>query len=164
MALHGGRRRHTQFCHLCPMSPFMLQTLSVLWRQAEKKWLMSGTPLQNSPEELYPYFAFLEYKPYDTPDAFKALMRKSTMSKRGMCGLKQLRSILAPIMLRRTKQSQIDGQPIVQLPGTCVTCPALVPCQHVLSPHSWNLYSILQLLASPCLFSKRSPYTHCWHA
>lgn len=80
---------------------------------------MSGTPLQNSPEELFPYFVFLGYEPFNTRAAFSKLMREAAVLGQGQRGLERLRSILAPVMLRRTKQSLIDGQPIVQLPGRC---------------------------------------------
>ncbi|CAL8470060.1 g9602 [Coccomyxa elongata] len=88
--------------------------------QAEKRWLMSGTPLQNSLEELFSYFVFLSYQPFNSRAAFIGLMRESAVLKEGLPGLHRLRDLLAPIMLRRTKQSQIDGEPIVQLPGTKV--------------------------------------------
>ncbi len=112
---------------------------------------MSGTPLQNSPEELFSYFAFLDYKPYNGRAAFIALMRESTVLKEGLHGLNRLRNILAPIMLRRTKQSQIDGEPIVQLPGTCVTCPDPLP---------WTLHVILHILASHDIVVLLDAQTH----
>ncbi len=80
---------------------------------------MSGTPLQNSPEELFSYFVFLGYKPFNSRAAFAKLMREVVVVEEGQRSLNRLRRILAPIMLRRTKQSCIDGAPIVQLPGRC---------------------------------------------
>ncbi|EIE25847.1 hypothetical protein COCSUDRAFT_40099 [Coccomyxa subellipsoidea C-169] len=85
--------------------------------QGQKRWVMSGTPLQNSPEELISYFVFLGYKPFNSRAAFAKLMREAVVVEEGQRSLNRLRRILAPIMLRRTKQSCIDGTPIVQLPG-----------------------------------------------
>ncbi|BDA44076.1 Uncharacterized ATP-dependent helicase C23E6.02 [Coccomyxa sp. Obi] len=96
------------------------RSAAVALLQAEKRWVMSGTPLQNSPEELFSYFVFLDYQPFNSRAAFTNLMREAAVLKDGQHGLNRLRDILAPIMLRRTKQSQIDGQPVVQLPGTQV--------------------------------------------
>lgn len=85
--------------------------------QAKYRWLMSGTPIQNSPEELFSYFVFLDYKPFNTDVSFRKLMREAAVLKNGQPAVDILKKILAPIMLRRTKESKIDGVPIVPLPG-----------------------------------------------
>lgn len=48
-------------------------------------------------------------------------------------GVELLRAILAPILLRRTKRSLIDGRPIVALPPRCGTAArAVLFMAHVL--------------------------------
>jgi SNF2 family DNA or RNA helicase len=87
--------------------------------QARHRWLLSGTPVQNTPEDLFSYFVFLRYEPYDNHVAFRKLMHEAAVLKQGQAALDVLRRILVPVMLRRTKLSEIDRQPILRLPGRC---------------------------------------------
>ena len=94
--------------------------------QARHRWLLSGTPVQNGPEELFAYFCFLRYAPFDSLAAFQALMKEEAVLGEGTPAVTRLRNILRPVMLRRTKASAIDGVPILALPPRY--CPCL-PCQ-----------------------------------
>jgi SNF2 family DNA or RNA helicase len=42
---------------------------------ADHRWCLSGTPLQNSVDDLASPFAFLRYAPYDSAAGFKALIK-----------------------------------------------------------------------------------------
>ena len=42
---------------------------------------MSGTPIQNSPEELFSVLHFLRYAPFDTPAAWHDLLREAELLK-----------------------------------------------------------------------------------
>lgn len=44
--------------------------------QASRRWCLSGTPIQNSIDDLYSYFRFLRYSPYNRQQAFKALLKE----------------------------------------------------------------------------------------
>ena len=90
--------------------------------------------MQNGPEELFAYFVFLRYQPFCDLPAFEALMKEEAVLDAGAPGLTRLRSILRPIMLRRTKESQIDGAPIMALPPRCMRLLALL-CNDSLSCH-----------------------------
>lgn len=85
--------------------------------EAKYRWCLSGTPMQNSVLELYSLLRFLRIKPYDEEGRFnreignpiqKGLNRSPAMKK--------LQALLKAILLRRTKNSKIDGHPILQLP------------------------------------------------
>lgn len=76
---------------------------------------MTGTPVQNSPKELFSYLHFLEYDPFCNMAALPALYAGKDMHTI----VRRLREIVRPIMLRRTKASCIDGQPIMPLPERC---------------------------------------------
>lgn len=73
----------------------------------------------NSVNELYSLIHFLRIKPYCDPEKFR---RDFTGPLKGSSeGLKtkamrQLQALLKAILLRRTKKSQIDGKPILDLP------------------------------------------------
>ena len=83
------------------------------------RWVLTGTPLQNSPEEMFSYLHFLRYEPFCELAAFRRLFKAGSLVEVSA----RLREILRPIMLRRTKATSIDGARIVQLPERCVCSP-----------------------------------------
>ncbi|QPG74249.1 hypothetical protein FOA43_001574 [Brettanomyces nanus] len=81
------------------------------------KWCLSGTPIQNRIEELYPLLRFLQIQPYCNETRFKtqiaAPLKTGWQNDRAY---KKLHALLSAILLRRTKDSEIDGKPILELP------------------------------------------------
>ncbi|MEW5302745.1 MAG: hypothetical protein WDW36_005495 [Sanguina aurantia] len=87
------------------------------WRlHACCRWCLSGTPIQNGVEDLFSYFKFLRYAPYSDPRSFKLLI-KDKIANNPNNGYKILQAVLQAILIRRTKQSKINGEPIIKLPG-----------------------------------------------
>ncbi|GLT87148.1 hypothetical protein SLE2022_052470 [Rubroshorea leprosula] len=83
--------------------------------RAKRRWCLSGTPIQNAIDDLYSYFRFLRYGPYDTYKLFYEGI-KLRISKDSVTGYRKLQAVLRAIMLRRTKATLIDGEPIIKLP------------------------------------------------
>ncbi|CAL5029860.1 unnamed protein product [Urochloa decumbens] len=83
--------------------------------RAERRWCLSGTPIQNKIEDLYSYFCFLKYEPYSKFSSFKYMI-KDPITKDSARGYKKLQAILRIVLLRRTKETLIDGEPILKLP------------------------------------------------
>ncbi|GFS39682.1 SNF2 domain-containing protein [Actinidia rufa] len=83
--------------------------------RAKRRWCLSGTPIQNAIDELYSYFRFLKYEPYTVYKTF-CLTIKFPISRNSIQGYKKLQAVLRAIMLRRTKGTLIDGEPIISLP------------------------------------------------
>ena len=83
--------------------------------RAQRRWCLSGTPLQNNVDDLFSYFRFLRYEPYGDASAFRAMI-KEPIRVDPASGFRALRTILRAVTLRRTKQSTINGEPIVRLP------------------------------------------------
>ncbi|KAK9822145.1 hypothetical protein WJX74_010771 [Apatococcus lobatus] len=83
--------------------------------KAERRWCLSGTPIQNSIDDLYPYMRFLRYEPYARQSSFKSLIKEPLLQQPEL-GTERLRAVLKGILLRRTKQTKIDGEPVVKLP------------------------------------------------
>ncbi|CAO2036618.1 unnamed protein product [Urochloa humidicola] len=83
--------------------------------RAERRWCLSGTPIQNKIEDLYSYFCFLKYEPYSKFSSFKYMI-KDPITKDSARGYKKLQAILRIVLLRRTKETRIDGEPILKLP------------------------------------------------
>ncbi|KAI9390799.1 hypothetical protein POPTR_007G000700v4 [Populus trichocarpa] len=90
--------------------------------RAKRRWCLSGTPIQNSIDDLYSYFRFLRYDPYAVYKSFYNTI-KVPISRNSLHGYKKLQAVLRAIMLRRTKATLIDGQPIINLPpkSICLT-------------------------------------------
>ncbi|KAK4261884.1 hypothetical protein QN277_004821 [Acacia crassicarpa] len=88
--------------------------------RAKRRWCLSGTPIQNAIEDLYSYFRFLKYDPYAVYKSFYNTI-KVPISKNSIQGYKKLQAVLRAIMLRRTKGTLIDGQPIINLPPKTIT-------------------------------------------
>jgi SNF2 family DNA or RNA helicase len=81
---------------------------------ANHRWALSGTPIQNSVQELYPYFKFLRV-PHT--GSFKIFCANFTGAKGlNKAGLDRLQSFLSRFMIRRTHLDSLLGAPIISLP------------------------------------------------
>ncbi|KAK6282168.1 hypothetical protein POUND7_015993 [Theobroma cacao] len=83
--------------------------------RAKRRWCLSGTPIQNAIDDLYSYFRFLKHDPYYVYKAFCNGI-KIPISRDSVKGYKKLQAVLKTVMLRRTKATLIDGEPIIKLP------------------------------------------------
>jgi SNF2 family DNA or RNA helicase len=88
--------------------------------RAKRRWCLSGTPMQNAVEDLYSYFRFLRYEPYSSYSEFVSMI-KNPISKNSSTGYKKLQAVLKTIMLRRTKGTLLDGEPIINIPAKTVS-------------------------------------------
>ena len=61
--------------------------------QAERRWCLTGTPVQNSIDDLYSYFRFLQYQPYARLAAFKSTLKAALQSSPDL-GARRLRAAL----------------------------------------------------------------------
>ncbi|KAF9172159.1 hypothetical protein BGX21_005823 [Mortierella sp. AD011] len=82
------------------------------------RWCLTGTPIQNSIEELYSLIRFLRIKPYCDWNEFRTKIslpvKKHHLYKRTM---DRVQVLLKAICLRRTKTCKVDGKPILNLPA-----------------------------------------------
>ncbi|KAL3522226.1 hypothetical protein ACH5RR_015060 [Cinchona calisaya] len=83
--------------------------------RAKRRWCLSGTPIQNAVDDLYSYFRFLKYEPYSAYKDFCSGI-KVPIQRNPVNGYKKLQAVLRTIMLRRTKGTILDGEPIIKLP------------------------------------------------
>ncbi|KAI8567575.1 hypothetical protein RHMOL_Rhmol02G0132600 [Rhododendron molle] len=83
--------------------------------RAKRRWCLSGTPIQNAVDDLYSYFRFLRHDLYGVYKSFCSMI-KVPISKNPINGYKKLQAVLRTIMLRRTKGTLLDGEPIINLP------------------------------------------------
>ena len=88
---------------------------AVSFLTSKYRWCLSGTPIQNKIEELYPLIRFLDIKPYNDWPKFNHQIVTS-IKKHYNSGHKKIHALLSAVLLRRTKDSVIDGKPILTLP------------------------------------------------
>ncbi|GJN12146.1 hypothetical protein PR202_ga30401 [Eleusine coracana subsp. coracana] len=80
------------------------------------RWCLTGTPLQNDLEDLYSLLCFLHVEPWCNATWWQRLIQKPYEIGDDR-GLKLVRAILRPLMLRRTKETKDKiGKPILVLP------------------------------------------------
>lgn len=92
------------------------------------RWILSGTPIQNNMNELYSLIRFLRISPYhkeqrfklDIGNAFNEGKKINYDSQDRKRAIKKVQILLKAIMLRRTKDAKIDGEPILELPPKTV--------------------------------------------
>ncbi|XP_010031449.2 DNA repair protein RAD5A isoform X2 [Eucalyptus grandis] len=83
---------------------------------ANCRWCLTGTPIQNSLEDIYSLLRFLRVEPWANWAWWNKLIQKP-FEEGDERGLKLVQTILKPIMLRRTKfTTDRDGRPILVLP------------------------------------------------
>ncbi|KAG9231581.1 SNF2 family N-terminal domain-containing protein [Amylocarpus encephaloides] len=110
---------------------------------------LTGTPMMASDDEypgvgeLYSLIHFLRIKPYNDYTKFQAEFRSLTKGDatrfQEKNSLQKLQAVLKAILLRRTKQSKIDGNPIITLP------PKSEEIQHVVfTDEEKSLYQALE--------------------
>jgi len=84
---------------------------------AEFRWCLTGTPLQNSVDDLFSLFCFLRHEPWNSfswwSKVIKAPFEQTQDRDKSKAAMKRLKSVLndGPVMLRRTKkQLEDEGQ------------------------------------------------------
>ncbi|KAK8104010.1 uncharacterized protein PG998_011043 [Apiospora kogelbergensis] len=124
-----------KFPFICPKDPFLRLVLDESQQIKNKntqmhravcrvptkyRWCLSGTPMMNNVDEMGSHIHFLQIKPYNDPQEFRrkfaALYPRSRSYEDPDKVMKRLQALLRAIMLRRTKASKIDGDPIITLP------------------------------------------------
>uniref|UniRef100_A0A060T4V2 ARAD1B06094p n=1 Tax=Blastobotrys adeninivorans TaxID=409370 RepID=A0A060T4V2_BLAAD len=88
--------------------------------EAEFRWCLSGTPMQNKVDELYSLIKFLRIKPYCEEKRFARDIGSGLRGAMSESSIQKLRALLSAILLRRTKKSEVDGRPILTLPPRTV--------------------------------------------
>ncbi|KAI7729746.1 hypothetical protein M8C21_026125 [Ambrosia artemisiifolia] len=83
---------------------------------ADRRWCLTGTPIQNNLEDLFSLLRFLRIEPWGSWSWWNKLIQKP-FEDGDERGLSLVQNILKPIMLRRTKFStDKEGRPILVLP------------------------------------------------
>ncbi|QDS70704.1 hypothetical protein FKW77_001810 [Venturia effusa] len=87
--------------------------------RAKHRWCMTGTPMMNNVSELFSLVHFCRIKPYNDAQKFKsdiATPLASTNEGEHNRAMTKLQGLIKAVMLRRTKNSTLDGKPIISVP------------------------------------------------
>uniref|UniRef100_A0A8C3XRQ7 Helicase like transcription factor n=1 Tax=Chelydra serpentina TaxID=8475 RepID=A0A8C3XRQ7_CHESE len=96
-------------------NPNAQQTKAALNLEAQRRWILTGTPIQNSLKDLWSLLSFLKLKPFTDREWWhRTIQRPVMLGEQG--GLRRLQSLIKNITLRRTKTSKIKGKPVLELP------------------------------------------------
>ncbi|GAA5961333.1 hypothetical protein JCM3765_004377 [Sporobolomyces pararoseus] len=92
--------------------------------KARFRWALTGTPIQNSVDDLFSIFKFLGKRVVPrslwSKTDFDQWIGIPIKSKQNKLGFERLASILSEIMKRRTKNTTVNGKPILPLPARIV--------------------------------------------
>jgi SNF2 family DNA or RNA helicase len=80
---------------------------------ADRRWCITGTPLQNKLDDLYSLARFLRIPPFHDRVWWQKNILKTQTPDDGMMKLKTL---VKCITLRRTKKQKLNGKLLVELP------------------------------------------------
>ncbi|XP_078061506.1 helicase-like transcription factor [Mustelus asterias] len=138
-------------------NPNAQQTKAALSLTAERRWVLTGTPIQNSLKDLWSILSFLKLKPFtDRQWWHRTIQRPVTMGDQH--GLKRLQALINNITLRRTKTSKVNGKPVIELPERTVFV------QHItLSDEEKQIYESVKNEGRAIIgryFSEGSIFTH----
>lgn len=100
-------------------NPNAQMSKAVLELKAQRRWILSGTPIQNSVKDLWMLLAFLRLKPFDVREWWNRVIQRPVMQG-DRAGLQNLQNLVKCITLRRTKSSEINGRRLVSLPEKTV--------------------------------------------
>lgn len=94
------------------------QSLAAWKLRGERKWCITGTPIQNTMEDVFPLLRFIGVKPYGNYEWWNKEVGEYLKTKeRFPQAINIVREITSPLLLRRTKASKgRDGNRIVTLP------------------------------------------------
>ncbi|KAI0702754.1 SNF2 family N-terminal domain-containing protein [Earliella scabrosa] len=88
---------------------------AVAMLRSKYRWCLTGTPITNTLADLYGFLRFGRFRPFNDWETFNAMIAKEQMRDAQLAGMRA-RELLKPILLRRTKDAKLNGQPILDLP------------------------------------------------
>merc|ERR1719186_1429768 len=94
-------------------NPRSLTSQSVCRLRAERRWCLTGTPIQNKELDMYALVRFIRCSPFDEYRVWKVWIDNKSAQ-----GQERMNTLVRSLLLRRTKEtkSQVTGKAIVDLP------------------------------------------------
>ncbi|CAB4386286.1 unnamed protein product [Rhizophagus irregularis] len=93
------------------------QSIAACNLDAERRWILTGTPIMNELDDIYSLIKFLRFTPFDSLEMWNNIFNNKTIkSQYNNSRLNNLRSLMKTVCFRRTKDMKFNGCPIVCLP------------------------------------------------
>ncbi|KAK7677163.1 hypothetical protein QCA50_019872 [Cerrena zonata] len=89
---------------------------AVAMLRAKYRWCLTGTPVTNTLADIYGLLRFGHFRPFNDWDDFNRFIGKVQLEDAPLAGLRA-QEVLKPLMIRRTKNSELEGRPILELPS-----------------------------------------------
>ena len=84
--------------------------------QAERRWTLTGTPIQNKLDDVFPLLHFLREDPWSDLGWWRRVIARP-FEEHDERALQRLKAVLQPLLLRRTKDMKnSNGESILDLP------------------------------------------------
>ena len=84
--------------------------------QAERRWTLTGTPIQNHLDDIFPLLHFLREDPWSDLGWWRRVIARP-FQEQDSRALQRLKAVLQPLLLRRTKaMKNLNGDSILDLP------------------------------------------------
>lgn len=87
---------------------------TLAWVRARYRWMLTGTPVTNTLADIYGLVRFGRFRPWNDWNDFNVHVARMQLKDAPLAG-QRAREILKPLMMRRTKNSTLEGNPILQL-------------------------------------------------
>lgn len=93
-----------------------LQSRAAAALEAPRRWCLTGTPMQNSLDDLHSLVKFLRIEPFSDATWWNHHIKRPMKSNIHGLGLQRLQTLLQAICMRRTKDQEIGGRKVCDLP------------------------------------------------
>ncbi|XP_024516582.1 helicase-like transcription factor [Selaginella moellendorffii] len=101
-------------------NPKAQQTKCAISLNADRRWAVTGTPIQNNAKDLFSLMQFLHFEPLSERTFWNRTIQRPLTSGQP-AGFARLQGLMSAISLRRTKEARVNGKKLVDLPPKIVT-------------------------------------------
>ncbi|KAG7087376.1 hypothetical protein E1B28_013349 [Marasmius oreades] len=121
LAQHGGVLARTKFYRVVADEAQYIRnratraSITMTLVKAKHRWMLTGTPVTNSLADIYGLLRFGRFRPWNDWNSFNSHVCR-VQSEDALLAGNRTQTILAPVLMRRTKDSQLEGEPLLKLP------------------------------------------------